>query len=127
MTITGNCSISLANESQKRLVTYISDRIQQVASTKYIVMKVKECNKQRIPGYGKVAVTLSTGKDIWAIFQIEDYDNGSLKLKPLEEFNNKVQYTWWPEDRIMDWMNEGFAFFVDDLENAKAKYDLIAK
>lgn len=127
MIIIGNSSIALANESQKRLAAYISDRIQQVTSTKYIVMKVKECSKKHMPGYGKVAVTLSTGKDIWAIFQIEDYDNGSLKLKPLDEFRNKAQHTWWPEDRIMDWMNEGLAFFTDDLENAKVKYDLITK
>lgn len=127
MIITGNSSIALANESQKRLAAYISDRIQSVADTKYIVMKVRECTKSRIPGYGKVAVTLSTGKDIWAIFQIEDWDNGNLKLKPLDEFKNKVQHTWWPEDRIMDWMNEGFAFFTNDLENAKAKYDLVTK
>lgn len=80
-----------------------------------------------MPGYGKVAVTLSTDKDIWAIFQIEDWDNGNLKLKPLDEFKNKVQHTWWPEDRIMDWMREGLAFFTDDLDNAKVKYDLITK
>lgn len=125
MTITGNSSTTLVNESQKRLVAYISDQFQQVTSTKYIVMKVRECYKKRMPGYGNVALTLSTGKDMWAIFQIEDYDNGSLKLKPLDEFKNKAQYTWWPEDRIMDWMNEGLAFFTDDLENAKVKYDLI--
>lgn len=61
---------------------------------KFIVVKVKECKKQRIPGYGKVAVTLSTGKDIWAIFLVEDFTNNSVKLKPSEEFKMYVQHTW---------------------------------
>ena len=94
---------------------------------KFIVMKTKECKRQRVPGYGKVAVTLSTGKDVWAIFIIEEFDNNCVKLQPAEEFKPRVQHTWWHRSKIDEWLNEGLAVVISDYDVAIEKLNLIKK
>lgn len=94
---------------------------------KFIVMKVKRCKRQRVPGYGKVAVTLSTGEDIWAIFVVEEFMNNTVKLKPTEEFEMYTQHTWWHRSKIDEWLNEGLAVIVTDYDIAKEKLNLIKK
>lgn len=94
---------------------------------KFIVMKVKECKRQRVPGYGKVPVTLSTGKDMWAIFIVEEFMGNTVKLKPTEEFKMCTQHTWWHRSKIDEWLNEGLAIVISDYDMAKKKLNLIKK